>query len=90
MYYDLVEIVSLLNARFVEETDIIDINPFTVTSSGWMTCINFLGERIYTPDEDGRTCCEEDEDEYTQSIEEYCIQEAKKVVNSLLPILNWS
>ena len=84
----LIELVCSLNIKFYEDTNIDDLYPFTLYSSGWFTQINFMGVCVYNDDNEEREWDEETED-FTPSVEEYCIQEAKKVLESLLPILKW-
>lgn len=84
----LLDIVYELNCEFYELTKIDDILPFTLTSTGFVCTIQFIGQAIWNDDDDQRP--QDDETgEYLQTIEEYCIQEAKKVLESLLPILKW-
>lgn len=83
------DIVYSLNCEYYELTKIDEILPFTFISTGFVHSIQFMGEVIWN-DEDYERPQDDETGEYLQTIEEYCIQEAKKVLNSLLPILNWS
>ena len=85
MNEDLVRTVCELNCAYYELSKNEDINPFTLGSSGFVSCINFMGEQIYNDEDDGRM--QDDEGNYTQTVEEYCMQEAIKVLSSLLPLL---
>jgi len=85
MNEDLTKVVYILNCTLYELTCNEEITPFTLEANGWMSCISFMGHQIYNDDDDGRM--QDDEGNYTQTVEEYCIQEAIKVLSSLLPLL---
>lgn len=85
MNEDLVRTVYELNLAYYELSKNEDMTPFTLLSSGFVSCINFMGEQIYNDEDDCRM--QDDEGNYTQTVGEYCIQEAIKVLSSLLPLL---
>ncbi len=88
MIEEAVTAVNNLNDKLWECTKSDFCTPFSLSSIGHDHCIYFAGEQIWRSEEDGR---EQDEEtcEWSHTIEEYCLQEAKKVLRSLLPILEW-
>ena len=89
MTNNVLDVVYELNLDFFELTKNSSFTPFTLSSSGLIDEIYFMGHNVYNSD-DSNMLTEEETGELIQTVKEYCVQEAKKVLNSLLPILNWS
>lgn len=90
------EVVEALRAVYKLNMDLysdemfnkIGQNIFNFYTDGFYACVTFMDESVWSTEDSTDRGYDEEKDDYTESIYDYCMRKAKEYVENLNKILN--